>query len=228
MALYEETEFTCAVCGKTHPFKVYRHTFTNRLPDLDCRPHETEHAALTSGVQECPDCGYASHRISDRTSIDMCFLRSEAYLTCEGHTFRSDTARMFWRAGMISLQEGRMKDAAYAMLCCVWASDDAADTENAKICRLKTADLLEQVPEDDEKEVRMTVRMDMLRRAGQFERLLREYADVHFTDHVCRRIARVEKKLSQEGDAGKHTMNLVFNNRICEYSIAEDAEVSHS
>lgn len=66
-------------------------TSTWGYPDLDLRPSEMQRSSMFAWLQECPHCGYVARDI-EQTHINVApdFLKSEEYLTCEGHDFKSD------------------------------------------------------------------------------------------------------------------------------------------
>ena len=101
---------------------------------------------------------------------------------------------------MICFQEGKLEEAAFALLHCAWASDDAKDKETAKTCRLKAAELLEKVSEDENSEKRMLIRMDALRRASEFEKVSNLCSRYHFTDQVFSMICEFQRMLADNHD----------------------------
>jgi len=202
----------CAVCGSTHSYTICGSTNAFGPADLDGRPPEMARSTMYTWVQRCPACGYCAGTIKAKTKINRDWLESEAYQTCEGHDIKSELARKFYRAAMILLHDGKTEEAAESFMFSAWASDDEGDTESAKTCRLKSAELLKEVPDDEYTEFRITQRMELLRRAGQFERVLNEFNDVEFKEFKLGKKAKVERKLAEEKDDTCHTTYLIFNN----------------
>jgi len=208
-----EQEVKCAVCGSTRSFIVIGSTNAFGHQDLDGRPPEMARSTMFAWVQRCPVCGYCAHTIDEETEITEDWLESEAYQTCEGNDIRSGLARAFYNAAMVLLHDGHIEKAANTLICAAWACDDEDDRETAKTCRLKAEELLRSLPDDEqEREFRMTLRMDLLRRAGLFEKVQSEFGNYRFEDRSARKFARVELKLAENKDDTCHTTCLVFNN----------------
>ena len=214
MTTFDIRHVRCAVCGSVHDFRVIARADSSGPPDLEFRAYKADREVLSSWVQECPDCGFAAKTLDLDTSVNKEWLKEEACQTCEGHDFRSPLARQFYHCYMAALHDGRLEDAANALMFSAWASDDENDLSAAKMCRMMAADLYPKVPEDEETEIRMVIRMDLLRRSGQFDTLLREYENYQFTDPFFRRICRFQKKRAAEHDDQKYTFNMILNNRI--------------
>ena len=214
MTVLINVDVTCAVCGSTHTFIEAGSTNAFGPADLDGRPPEMARSTMFTWVQRCPSCGYCAHTISEKTKIKQEMLESESYQTCEGNDIKSGLGENFYRAAMILQEEGNIEKAAYMLICCAWASDDEGDNETAKTCRLKAEELLRRIPGHKDEESRMNLRMDLLRRAGQFETVLSEFKDSNFKDRVCRKYAEAELRLAEKRDDSRHTTNLIFNNGL--------------
>ena len=70
--------------------------------------------------------------------------------------------------------------------------------------------LIRQDPEHEEA-IRL-IRMDILRRNGQFEKLKEEYADTVFQDEDYEKTRTYQLKLAARKDDGQHTFGEVFRN----------------
>lgn len=204
----------CAVCNQIHSFVVVASTNMMSAPDLDTRPSPMQRGTIEYWVQECPACGYTAPTIDDATNVSKEWLQEESYKNCEGHEFNSSLARKFYHYYMISMHDHEYEEAAFALLHCAWACDDEGDEEAAKTIRKKAADTFLLLKDDEDFEVMSVIRMDLLRRSGQFERMLEEYEKYHFSDITCRKIARAQKALARKHDDKCHTLNIAFNNRI--------------
>lgn len=200
-------QFKCAVCGCVHPYKLIFVVQPEGQPDLDFRPASPLREAMQEEVQECPFCGYTARYIHDPTSAGVSWILSEAYVKCAGHDIKSNLARKFYRLYMTLLHDGKDSDALEALMQCAWASDDAQDKETARMCRLKAADLILSLPHDAETEFRMINYMDLLRRAGEFERLLEESKDTWFENPFYKRFYRYERSLAKKHDDSCHSLS---------------------
>ena len=136
MSTFYVAEYKCAVCGETHEFRVIGSTNTfGGAPDLDLRPPEMPRSTMGCWVQECPSCGYVSSSVDEDTTINAEFLKTPEYLSCDGIDFKSELAARFYKYYEISLHDGRLRDAFFAILHAAWSSDDYQDDANAAHCR---------------------------------------------------------------------------------------------
>lgn len=201
MSTIQRVERTCAVCGKVSNHMVFVSTNAMGSPDLDQRPPEMQRSTMPRWVQECPHCGYVSKSLEDRTRVDEAWLRSEEYVGCSGIEFPSNLARRFYRFYLINRFDGSHAPAFYAALYAAWECDDRGDRENAVRCRklaLKEMDVLwEQVKSD---EALMVWRADLMRRAGLFEELLREYTPMTWQEELHGKIIAFQLRKARTGD----------------------------
>ena len=207
-------EYTCSVCGHTHEYVVIGSTNCFGYSDLDFRPAEMQRSTMAHWLQECPECGYVSKNVSASTEITREFLEQEDYRTCEGNRFESGLAQRFYRRYMICREEGDVSGEFHSLLHAAWACDDRGETGSARVCREKalqyTDALIRQDPEHEEA-IRL-IRMDILRRNGQFEELKEEYADTVFQDEDYEKTRTYQLKLAARKDDGQHTFGEVFRN----------------
>ena len=195
----------CAVCKAVSEHSVI--TSTNTFgggPDLDLRPAEMRRSTMGVWVQVCPECGYVSANISDKHQVTKKWLQSEKYLTCDGIDFASDLAKAFYRYYMINLEEKNTEDAFFAILHCAWACDDKKDIENAKHCRKLAIPLADKLIATDfiNRNNIMLLKSDLMRRAGQFDELIEQYASVSFDDDFLDKILAFQIEKAKEKDAG--------------------------
>ena len=200
MTTYFTAEYTCAVCGRTHKFRVVGSTNSFGSPDLDLRPAPMQRDTIHTWVQTCPDCGYSNGKIDRDTSVDKKWLSRESYRNCEGTAFISGLAKKFYQAYMVNLHDGKTERAADHLVYCAWACDDAHDIQNAVKVRGMAADLYEEVLKTDDSEATKLMRMDLLRRSGRFEQLQSEYATVTFSEELHDKIAAFQKERAKAHD----------------------------
>ena len=158
--------------------------------DLDLRPPEMQRSTMNLWVQECPECGYVSSNISDKSEMDSemlnSILKSEEYFSCNGINFKSDLAKRFYRYYLIQIHEKNVRKAMFALLHAAWSCDDENDNDNARICREKAIPLAVKMVGAklyDSENINI-IRADMMRRAGQFEELISEYESVKMKGNV--------------------------------------------
>ena len=181
MSIIGSTECTCSICGATNEYPTLSSTNTfGGTADLDLRPPEMYRGTMDTWLQECPECGYVSAQVSNQSGVTREWLQEEKYVTCDG--MASDLAKRFYRYYLICREEDRPGDSFHAILHAAWACDDEGDAEGAVHCRKLALPLADKViaekPEDVD--TYKLVKADIMRRAGMFEEMVREYAGVRF------------------------------------------------
>jgi hypothetical protein len=127
------------------------------------RPGEPARSTLRDWVQICPTCGAAAPDLSALTSAARAVVESDEYRMLS--TSALEETLPFRRWALICERTGDRSQQAEALLQAAWAADDAAAmTEPARL-RTEVATLWEGT---DDVEVGLR-RLDVLRRAGQFE-----------------------------------------------------------
>ena len=209
-------ELQCAVCGSTSTHSDIGSSSTFGAPDLDLRPAELFRSTMPYWIQECPFCGYVSRTVADPSTITADWLKSEQYRSCGGIDFASNLAKKYYKYYMIKMQENILMEAYLAVMRAAWSCDDANDTENAKHCRELAISLSEKVIGGDEreKETVRVVKADLLRRTGQFERLIEEYEDVSFSEELLNQILQFQLDKAKAKDTACYTVDDVTNAAI--------------
>ena len=107
------------------------------------------------------------------------------------------------------------------MLCCTQPGrvDDCEDTANAVRCRSMAVPLLNQVTEEltsgqgdpeeddsDKKDNLLLIKADLLRRSGQFETLLSEYASRNFKNEIMNKVLAFQLAKAAEKDTACYTV----------------------
>lgn len=216
MATFSSEYRQCAICGTVVQVTLSKDPRFVGAPDLDGR--EEEEVNTTQYIlQECPHCGYVYPNLSVQADVAG-LIGSERYRKCDGIHFGSDVAARFYRAYLIMLEQ-RNVDAAFAcILMAAWYCDDVGDIQEARFCRKKAirlADRLIRVKAEDWEEIRL-VKVDLMRRAGLFEQVIREFWDFRFKgywDKDEKAIVRFGLKKARERDASRYRESDVFPNR---------------
>ena len=202
----------CAICGAVTQINELTSTNAFGYADLDFRPPEMQRSTMSCWVQRCPQCGYVAGDIGKPTElVDEIhqILRSKDYNSCGGISFRTQLGKLFYRQYVL-LSAQKKKNAVYAIHSAAWCCDDDRDEENARKCRLLALEMIPaSVLEEDTKESNIfaLIRADLLRRTGQFEEVISDYSDVHFTgDKAFDSIAKYQVELSKNRDANCHTV----------------------
>lgn len=196
-------ELKCSVCGATNEYTVLLSTNTfGGGPDLDLRPAEMQRSTMHLWVHECPECGFISGDVTDLTTVTREWLRSEEYLSANGISFSSELAKRFYKYYMINLADENPQDAFYALLHAAWSCDDSNDEANAKYCRELAISLVSELIEksSQDKDTLLVTKADLLRRSGQFDTLIREYASINFDDELLNQIIAFEIDKAKEQD----------------------------
>lgn len=211
-------KFKCSVCDTESTHTVINSTNAFGAADLDLRPPEMQRSTMPFWVQECPECGYVSSVVSDESELDSetlkSLLKSEAYLSCDDVNFKSGLAKRFYRYYMLMIHEGNVRAAMFALLHAAWSCDDENDKDNARICREKAIPLASQIVGaglHDSENVNM-IRADMMRRAGQFDELIREYesvkmkGDARNDPEILNRVLKFQIERAKEHNDRRYTV----------------------
>lgn len=156
------SEPVCGSCGATVR-AAFRAPQPEIAPDLDMRPGEPARSTLQDWIQICPKCHAAAPDLSALPSTARAVVDSKEYR--ELSTSVLEETLPFRRWALICERTGDRPQQAEALLQAAWAADDAAAmTEPARL-RTEVAALW-----DDTDDIELGLRrLDVLRRAGQFE-----------------------------------------------------------
>lgn len=201
MSSFAPVNCKCAVCGKESEYMVLRSTNTfGGYQDLDTRPPEMKRSTMHLWIQECPECGYVSGEVSDETSITSEYLRSDEYLSCNNISFKSELAQRFYRYYMINMRDDNVEDAFFAALHSAWASDDKEDRNNSIRCRNHCLDLADKMEEYLDKNTIAVMKSDLLRRNGQFDKVIEIYENLNLGDELLDAIIKFQVEKAKEED----------------------------
>ena len=213
MTTFVEQRVTCAVCGHESEFNALGSTNQFGHPDLDTRPPEMARSTMPWWLQECPSCGYCSESIGEVSWGARVIVESAAFADFRaGLAELPKLARTFRTAAFIAAECGRYADAFHHTLHEAWVYDDLGDTVRASAARLNAVDFFKLVSLEeeyfDEWGDDAPVQVDLLRRAGAFERaaeICTRWLDGHCNWEV-RKILEFELALCQRRDAERHSM----------------------
>ena len=189
----------CPVCE--NEFEIYVLGSTNAwgAPDLDLRPPEMQRSTMDKWVHECPSCGYVTPDFNQSTEITSDFLKSDSYKSCDDLNFNHSLAERFYRQYLIASSNS---DKFHALLHCAWVCDDTDDEKNAQLMRRKSLEYLEKLDLNDDILIQ---RADLLRRSGQFERVIEEYSTKTFKEDIYNMICSFEVEKAIQKDASCYT-----------------------
>jgi len=208
MSMRMNVSCKCAVCGAETRQIVLASTNTFGPPDLDLRPAPMQRSTMDTWVQECPNCGYVSTDLKAPAQVDRDFLETWEYIMCAGISFSADLAVRFYRYYLLNREKSDARRAFHGALYAAWVCDDCGDAEQAVRCRqlalAEIGKLLEH--EGADRETLLVQKADLLRRAGLFEQLLTEYADVAFQQKNLNQIIAFQLEKAAQKDAACYTL----------------------
>ena len=208
---------TCAVCGTESHVTVMGSTNQFGHSDLDLRPPEMARSTMGMWLQECPVCGYCDEHIGEVTWGARLIVESAAFADLRaGLGELPQLARIFRTAAFIAAECGHHAEAFHHTLHEAWVHDDFGDTVRASAARLNAVDFMNLAHQDhervfDEERVDDAVQVDLLRRAGAFERAAEicERVLTHTRHTGVGPTIAFQLELCAKRDAERHTMDEV-------------------
>ncbi len=208
----------CSVCGGRSRQEVVLSFFSIRPPLLDTRLPDRP-----LSIPQCPSCGYCAFDLSEELpGVEEIVLSSEYQSQLKSPKYPA-IANNYICNSMIQQRLGRMSAAIQAMVSATWVCDiETTDNffyekekmeEAAKLCRLKTLELIDLAEEKGESWVTASSRniaifIDFLRRAGLFERAKEEIARLkeHVEEEKMRKILDFQRQLVEREDTEPHSV----------------------
>lgn len=198
----EEKEIVCAVCGESSVQTVVAEFDPDTsTPDLDMRPNGEHRSYLKYWVSECPHCGYCNASIDIPVRFTRGYLESERYNTVGG----SGLAEKFMKMSLVCEKNKVYEEAVKACLFAAWYYDDEKDKEKAAECRraaLRIYDLhrAEFAANPD----MILLAAELMRRSGDFERVIREYKGRLLPSMLLIALENFEVALAEKKDSACH------------------------
>lgn len=207
MTMIDDIEMICSVCGKSSPQPVLLSTNAFGYPDLDFRPPSMQRETMNTWVHECPHCGYVSQNLADELQISKDFLKTDEYLTCDGHDFKGKLSGIFYRQYLIARQMNDTMKCFLALRNCAWKCDDYSD-ENSSAIRKKAIPYIDELIQNhyEDRDSYLLIKADFLRRSGEFEQVIGEYESVTFDDDVLNKIILFQIEKAKENDVQCYTV----------------------
>ena len=115
---------------------------------------------------------------------------------------------------MINMFNKNIEDAFFAVLHAAWSCDDDADIVNAKHCRELAIELATRLLDkgyENEDSLKLT-RADLMRRAGQFEKMISMYETVEFDEELLNQILKFEIEKARKKDSSCYRVEDVVGN----------------
>ena len=209
MTIINQFEKRCSVCGKTSMQPVLSSTNSWGYPDLDLRPAPMKRDTMNTWLMECPHCRYVAIRLENELEVSPNLLKSDEYMTCGGHDFKSDLSKRFYRHYLISKAKKDYRSMFFSLLHCAWTCDDADDRLAVEI-RKKAADSIDLFEADgDEKDNLKIMKADLFRRSLQFDRVADEFNDFRSDDDLLNSIIRFQIERAIMKDSACYTVGYV-------------------
>lgn len=204
--LTEEREFICSVCGEKSVHTVITETDQpTGVPDLDLRPAGAPRKYMKYQVMECPGCGYCNSTPDIPFYLDREYLDSEEYKSCAGILTANEDASRLIKKALILAGNHSYKEAVKSWLSAAWLLDDDSDRRNAANCRRSAVRLMDEHPAAFKGDNNFRILMaDLLRRSGDFDRVIREFEGMAFRSQIMTAIAFFEVQLASREDAEAH------------------------
>jgi len=202
----ENKDFRCSVCGQISAQPVItEQDRASGAPDLDLRPAGAQRNNMRYWAMKCPECGYCCTTLDIPFDDSREYLESDEYKTCGGITVTNEYAERLIKRALVFVRDHTYKDAVRSYLAAAWALDDDKDDRHAKECRLAAVKLMDGHPAAFKGDNNfLLLKADLLRRAGDFERVVREFAGKAFHSQIMTAIAFFEVHLSASGDSAAH------------------------
>ena len=201
----EEKEFKCAVCGEKSVHEVIvEQEAPAEAPDLDMRPGEPVRSGIKYWVSKCPACGYCNSSIEIPVKFTKEYLESDKYKNVGG----SGLAEKFMKMSLVCEKNKVYEEALKACLFAAWYYDDEGSDEKAAESRkaaLKIYDL--HKAEFSEKPDIILLAADLMRRSGDFDRVIREYKGRLLPSMLLIALEEYEVALAENKDSSCHKAN---------------------
>ena len=202
----EEREYVCSVCGASSKHTVIVETDPPQgVPDIDLRPAEPHRSYIRYWAMECPECGYCNATLDTSAYVDREYLSGEEYCGLGGITGVSPEASRMIRKALVCLKSHTYKEAVQSYLYASWMLDDDKNDDMAKECRKAAVKIIDEHPVAFANDPNFKLlKADLMRRSGQFTRVVDEFEGTAYTSQLMTAIAFFEVNLAAKGDSAAH------------------------
>ena len=202
----ETKEFVCSVCGTPSEHTIITETDPPQgVPDIDLRPAEPHRGYVSYWVMECPECGYCNAMLDMPADIEREYLSSKEYLSLGGIKDISGKAAEMVKKALICVKGHSYKEAVQSYLYAAWLLDDENAEKQAKACRIAAVKIFDGHPAAFKNDPNFHILMaDILRRSGEFSRVVRDYEGKAYRSQLMTAIAFFEVTLAARGDSAAH------------------------
>ena len=208
MSTYNLADLKCAICGGEQKRVIITSTCEFGFPDLDLRPPELKRSTMMFWIQKCPYCAYTAPDVSIYQENDSSYLDTDEYRNCEGLSTDNEQCKKYYQFYLLARNRRNHIEQLAGLLYAVWTCDDENNNSLATELRKKAADILMKVEWNTVKQAEemLLLRADLLRRSGQFHKLIEEYHGKTFENENLRKILKFEVLLAKEKDDSCYTV----------------------
>lgn len=201
---------TCALCGARTEVPSLASTSTFGAYDLDLRPPPMHRHTMHSWVQRCPGCGYCAPHLGRADGVDPAWIRAVDYRALLDDPALPALAATFLAAALLAQQRQALRDAFWLTLNAAWACDDHPADAPARASRRLALDRMDAVQAHgghcgSDAETDALLRLDLLRRSGQFDEALTHAATLRPRSDNALRIAAFQAERAALQDAACYT-----------------------
>ena len=202
----EDKEFVCSVCGNSSVHTIITETDPpSGAPDIDLRPAPPHRSYIKYWVMKCPECGYCNATLDLPADFDREYLESEEYLGLGGIENVSEKAAEMIKKALGCKKGHSYKEAVQSYLYAAWLLDDDNNEVQAKKCRKAAVKIMDEHPATFKNDPNFKLLMaDLLRRSGEFSRVVRDYEGKAYNSQLMTAIAFFEVNLAAKGDSAAH------------------------
>ena len=204
-SFYDET-VKCSVCGQDSEQYGLMSTNAFGSPDLDTRPPEMKRSTMDFWLQECPHCGYVASSLEKAINCEIGYLSSSEYKDFPASSPVSELAQRFVKKARIAAKGEDYLEAFWGYLHAAWASDDEEDETWQIELRKSAIQMMEKFNDEEMADNYRLIRVDLLRKTRQFERLLQEYENMRFEDELFNQILRFQILKAKDKDTATYTV----------------------
>lgn len=217
MALINNQQKKCAVCGNVHHFQKISETNVIGMRDLDTRTPGLMRNMMHLFMERCPKCGYVNFDISKLIdNFDRSEIEDPKYLEVLNNDNLNFAIKKFVLNALLQIKRSH-KQAGMSFLKAAWMADDAKKTKEARLLRSQAIKYLELALENDEEEQTENINLiivDLYRRIGMFEEAS-DYAKYLLNNFGIEKykqnILLYQIKLCQDEDVLDHTIPGNYN-----------------
>lgn len=216
MTRITKVEIECGVCGKESTHSALLSTNSFGSPDLDLRPSEMSRSTMNTWILECPHCGYVASKLNENPEIDTDFIMTDKYMNCDGFEFEKDLAGRFYKGYLIANEKNNIRESYLNLLHCAWVCDDGEDIDNARKIRKLSIGYLDELIKmgGEEKDNFVLMKADLLRRSGEFDRVIEEYSDMILDEEILNKVITFQIIKARQRDDACYTLNDVENDML--------------